>query len=73
MMLFRHLNQSANRINKVIEGGKGENQLVRVFSQIALFQLVNVENVVAGVRDGRTEPVVDRGDANEPVEWNLQL
>ena len=72
-MLFRHLNQSANRINKVVEGGKGENQLVRVISQIALLQLVNVENVVAGVRDGCTEPVVDRGDTNEPVEWNLQL
>ena len=57
----------------MVEGGKGENQLVRVFSQLALLQLVNVENVVAGVRDGRTEPVVDRGDANEPVEWNLQL
>ena len=72
-MLFRHLNQSANRINKVVEGSKGENQLVRVISQIALLQLVNIENVVAGVRDGCTEPVVDRGDANEPVEWNLQL
>ena len=72
-MLFRHLNQSANRINKVVEGSKGENQLVRVISQIALLQLVNIENVVAGVRDGRPEPVVDRGDANEPVEWNLQL
>ena len=72
-MLCRHLNQSANRINKVVEGSKGENQLVRVISQIALLQLVNVENVVAGVRDGCTEPVVDRGDANEPVEWNLQL
>ena len=72
-MLCRHLNQSANRINKVVEGSKGENQLVRAFSQIALLQLVNVENVVAGVRDGCTEPVVDRGDANEPVEWNLQL
>ena len=71
-MLCRHLNQSANRINKVVEGGKGENQLVRVFSQIALLQLVNVENVVAGVRDGCTEPVVDRGDTNEPVERNLQ-
>ena len=71
-MLFRHLNQSANRINKVVEGSKGENQLVRVFSQIALLQLVNVENVVAGVRDGRTEPVVDRRDTNEPVERNLQ-
>ena len=57
----------------MVKGGKGENQLVRVFSQIALLQLVNVENVVAGVRDGCTEPVVDRGDAKEPVEWNLQL
>ena len=56
----------------MVEGSKGENQLVRVFSQIALLQLVNVENVVAGVRDGCTEPVVDRGDANEPIEWNLQ-
>ena len=57
----------------MVESGKGENQLVRVFSQVALLQLVEVGDVVAGVRNGRTQPVVDGGHTSKPAEWNLQL
>ena len=57
----------------MVESGKGENQLVRVFSQIALLQLVEVGNVVAGVRNGGTQPVVDGGHTSKSAEWNLHL
>ena len=57
----------------MVESSKGENQLVRVFSQAALLQLVEVDYVVAGVRNGGTPPVVDCGHPNKPTEWQLQV
>ena len=57
----------------MVESSEGENQLVRVLSQIAFLQLVEVGDVVAGVRNGRAQPVVDRGDTSKPAEWQLQL
>ena len=48
----------------MVESSEGENQLVQVFSQIAFLQLVKVGDVVAGVRNGRAQPVVDRGDTS---------
>ena len=57
----------------MVESSEGENQLVRVLSQIAFLQLVEVGDVVAGVRNGRTQPVVDGGHTNKSAEWNLHL
>ena len=57
----------------MVESSEGENQLVQVFSQIAFLQLVEVGDVVAGVWNGQTQPVVDGGHANKPAEWNLHL
>ena len=57
----------------MVESSEGENQLVQVLSQIAFLQLVQVGDVVAGVRNGRAQPVVDRGHTSKPAERNLQL